>query len=278
LGAHSKPSRVRLPQATAGAAVPTLAGVAAAICLSPQTPAAAAVLPATATVPSSGAATSAAAAHKVPAAYRPAPDKARLLAARGARHKQAPAASTYTVRPGDSLSAIAGRVYHNPAAWPVLYWQNHDQVRWADIITSGQVLTIPARPGAIPAPPAQLAPAPAYTPRHATPAVTTADQADATPAPAAVPAAPAAPAASWSGTYPGGAFGACVVARESGGNPQIWNPSGHWGLYQFSYSTWVAYGGNPASFGNAGVAEQNAVFATALARGGQSNWSPYDGC
>jgi LysM repeat protein len=269
LGAHSKPPRVRLPQATAGAAVPTLAGVAAAICLSPQTPAAAAVLPATAAVPSSGAATSAAAAaaSKVPAAYRPAPDKARLLAARGARHKAAPA-STYTVRPGDSLSAIAGRVYHNAADWPVLYWQNHDQVRWANDINVGQVLTVPALPGKIPAPPAQMSPG--YTPRHSTSAVTQTAPATATTS--------ATPAASWSGTYPGGAFGACVVARESGGNPQIWNPSGHWGLYQFSAATWAAYGGNPADFGSAGVAEQNAVFATALAQGGQSNWSPYDGC
>ncbi|HLK00770.1 MAG TPA: transglycosylase family protein, partial [Streptosporangiaceae bacterium] len=80
------------------------------------------------------------------------------------------------------------------------------------------------------------------------------------------------------GGYPGGAFGACVVARESGGNSQVMNSSGHYGLYQFSYSTWVAYGGNPGDFGHASVAEQNAVFATALARGGQSNWSPYDGC
>ena len=30
--------------------------------------------------------------------------------------------------------------------------------------------------------------------------------------------------------------------------------------------------------GNASVAEQNQVFANALAAGGQSNWSAYDGC
>jgi hypothetical protein len=56
------------------------------------------------------------------------------------------------------------------------------------------------------------------------------------------------------------------------------NGSGHYGLYQFSASTWAAYGGNPADFGHASTAEQNQVFATALARGGQSNWSAYDGC
>jgi hypothetical protein len=69
-----------------------------------------------------------------------------------------------------------------------------------------------------------------------------------------------------------------VIARESGGNAQVMNATGHYGLYQFSASTWAAYGGNPADFGNASVAEQNRVFNNALAAGGQSNWSPYDGC
>ena len=263
MGAHSKPSRVRLPQAAAGAAVPTI-GVAAAICLPAQAASAAAVPPgpAPATNTSSTAhAAAAAQARRAPAAAGP----DHLLAARGARHKPAPAASTYTVRPGDSLSAIAGRLYHNPAAWPVLYWRNHDKIRWADMITAGQVLTVPARPGAIPAPPAQLAPS--YAPRHATAA-----------SQAATATTTVAATASWTGAYPGGAFGACVVARESGGNPQVMNATGHYGLYQFAYSTWVAYGGNPADFGHASVAEQNQVFATALAQGGQGNWAPYDGC
>ena len=77
---------------------------------------------------------------------------------------------------------------------------------------------------------------------------------------------------------PGGSFGACVVARESGGNSQVMNSSGHYGLYQFSASTWQAYGGSAADFGHASVAEQERVFSNALAQGGESNWSPYDGC
>jgi len=83
------------------------------------------------------------------------------------------------------------------------------------------------------------------------------------------------------GSYSGGAsssFEACVIARESGGNSQVMNASGHYGLYQFSESTWVAYGGSAASFGHASAAEQHQVFSNAVARGGQSNWSPYDGC
>ena len=68
------------------------------------------------------------------------------------------------------------------------------------------------------------------------------------------------------------------MARESGGNSQVMNSSGHYGLYQFSEATWVAYGGSAGDFGNASAAEQNQVFANALAQGGQSNWSAYDGC
>jgi LysM repeat protein len=277
LGRHKKPARVRLPQgASNAAAAAPLAGVAAAFVLSPTASAAAAVIPAAAhhvTVPDG----------TYQADTKPA---AHLLSAAGhAGKKQKPGASlpaAYTVRPGDSLSAIAGRFYHNPDAWPVLYWGNHAKVRWADIITTGQVLRIPAEPSKIPSAPSALAPAPpapvttAYTPRHAAPAASS--QTAAVSAAPATTAQPAAPAASWSGTYPGGAFGACVVARESGGNPQVMNATGHYGLYQFSASTWAAYGGNPGDFGHASVAEQNQVFATALAQGGQSNWSPYDGC
>jgi hypothetical protein len=56
------------------------------------------------------------------------------------------------------------------------------------------------------------------------------------------------------------------------------NSTGHYGLYQFAASTWAAYGGSPATFGHATVAEQEQVFATAMAEGGEENWAPYDGC
>jgi LysM repeat protein len=194
----------------------------------------------------------------------------------------------YKVQPGDSLSAIAERFYHNSSAWPVLYWRNHGQIRWADDITAGQVLRIPAEPATIPSPPAQLQPAPPpmvrtvadYTPRHASSAPVQAQSAPAQAAPA--PAAPTVSTTATSGSLgviPGGAFGQCVVERESGGNPQVMNSSGHYGLFQFSFSTWVGYGGNPNDFGHASVAEQEQVFANALASpGGENNWAPYDGC
>lgn len=80
-------------------------------------------------------------------------------------------------------------------------------------------------------------------------------------------------------TYSGsGAMQQCIISRESGGQSQIMNSTGHYGLYQFSYSTWVGSGGNGADFGHASVAEQNQVFANAVAARGYSDWAPYDGC
>jgi len=219
-------------------------------------------------LPAHVAAQSAAAAQ--PSMARDLASYAAVSSAQAAAHRAASAqAVKYTVRPGDSLSAIAGRVYHNPDAWPVLYWANHSQIRWANIINAGQVLKVPAKPAKIPNAPGLLGPA-------ASALVTAPAPAEAT---AVTPAyATAAPAAAYSGGTPGGSFGQCVVARESGGNSQVMNSSGHYGLYQFSESTWVAYGGSAGSFGSASVAEQNQVFANALAQGGQSNWSAYDGC
>ena len=85
-------------------------------------------------------------------------------------------------------------------------------------------------------------------------------------------------ASSGGSVTPGSSFEACVIARESGGNSQVMNSSGHYGLYQFSASTWQAYGGSASSFGNASASEQRRIFLNAIAQGGQSNWSPYDGC
>lgn len=204
------------------------------------------------------------------------------LAQQIARARQAAAPAVYTVRAGDSLSAIAGRVYRRQAAWPVLYWSNRGTIRWASRITTGQTLQIPAEPAAIPAAPRQLEPAPPPRPLTVAAAYTPGRPAAASRGyrPAAFSSGYRRAAASpgYQGAAPGGSFGACVIARESGGNAQVMNSSGHYGLYQFSASTWAAYGGSSADFGHAGAGEQNQVFANAIARGGQSNWSPYDGC
>lgn len=272
MGRHSKPSRIRLPHATSIAAAPTLAGVAAAFLLSQQGAALAADQP-----PASQPAA-------LPAAFQRSPSPAQLLAAVRAAAQQRPAAAaspaSYTVRPGDSLSAIAGRLYHDPAAWPALYWANRAHIRWADLIDTGQVLRVPAKPARIPAAPALLAPpAPRlqtvadYQPRHARPAPARARPDRARSAPVRTTAAPV---ASFSGAP--GSFQACVIARESGGDPTAVNPSsGAGGLYGFLPSTWASlgYSGLPEY---AAVAVQNAAFEKLYAEDGTSPWAPYDGC
>jgi Transglycosylase-like domain/LysM domain len=256
LGSHRKQSRNLLPIVAA----PALAAVAAAFCLSPQ-----------ALADPSAAHSAARHAVAADATTRLGPTSAQLLSAierasqaqatQEAQHKTGSGqGSWYTVRPGDSLTAIAGRAYHNQNDWPVLYYANRSKIQSADVIEPGQVLRIPAKPARIPA-------APTSAPTSAAaPAVQT-----------AVGTETAQPAAnvSYSG---GGSFAQCVIARESGGQSQVMNGSGHYGLYQFSASTWAEYGGSPADFGNASVAEQNAVFDNAMAAGGESNWSAYDGC
>jgi LysM repeat protein len=205
--------------------------------------------------------------------------------------------ATYTVKPGDTLSAIAERLYSSPRSWPVLYWANHSRIHYADEIRIGQVLTVPAKSAAIPAPPSVLRPASPPAPALAhmsAPATTAASMQSEAPSPAE--RAQRAAGASTAGevtpvlqsaqeqaprtvsTTGDSSFQACVITRESGGDSQVMNASGHYGLYQFSASTWAEYGGSLSDFGHASVAQQDQVFDNAIAAGGQSNWSPYDGC
>jgi N-acetylmuramoyl-L-alanine amidase len=178
-----------------------------------------------------------------------------------AKHASPARQVSYTVKSGDTLSTIAGRFYRDSDYWPVLYWANQSQIHYANNLQVGQVLTVPVKPAHIPGPPTVLAPAPAPSTAQSAPVQATA------------------PVQSTSVSTAGdGSFQACVIERESGGNSQVMNSSGHYGLYQFSASTWAEYGGNPADFGNASVAEQNQVFENAIAAGGASNWSAYDGC
>jgi LysM repeat protein len=211
-------------------------------------------------------------------------DASRLAAIKpkGKHHRTLP--TSYVVKSGDTLASIAQQLYHSSDYWPTLYWANQSKIKYANEIQAGQVLTVPAKPAKIPSAPKALAPSPAPAPSTSSygesySSASTTEAATAQAAPAQAAPAQAAPAQAAS-TYTGStsSFQACVIAAESGGNSQVMNSSGHYGLYQFSASTWAAYGGNPADFGNASVAEQNQVFDNAIAAGGQSNWAPYDGC
>lgn len=169
-----------------------------------------------------------------------------------------PTPTTYTVGPGDSVSALAAAWSRTPAQ---VAWVNH--LTDPNLILVGQVLSIP---------PADAAPPPGYT--LTPPPLSVASPPVAEPEHAASPATTSRPQAAQATVGGVSGFEACVIARESGGNPQVTNGSGHWGLYQFSYSTWVANGGAPASFGHASPAAQHSVFV----RSSPSNWSPYDSC
>jgi nucleoid-associated protein YgaU len=54
------------------------------------------------------------------------------------------ASSTYTVVHGDTLSAIAKKVYGNASKYPVIFEANKPMLKDADHIYPGQVLRIPA--------------------------------------------------------------------------------------------------------------------------------------
>ena len=263
MGYRAKSGRNRFTRRLPGVAAPVVAGMAGmaafALANAPATALAAKQVPAHHSPATS------AASDALLSAIRPAAPRATHKAT----HKAARSAS-YTVKSGDTLSAIARHFYQSPDYWPVLYWANHDKIKYANEIEVGQVLKVPAKPAKVPAPPSALGPAPAPAPVQSSSA--------AAPVQTASAPAPSEPAQA-TGTYSGGSgFQACVIAAESGGNSQVMNSSGHYGLYQFSSSTWAEYGGDPADFGSASVAEQNQVFNNAVAAGGASNWAPYDGC
>lgn len=167
---------------------------------------------------------------------------------------------TVTVQSGDTLAKIARDHCGNPAMWTGIYKANEAKIKNYDLIYPGQVLTVAC---AI----KHVAPQVTYVPRHAVTTVT-----------ASQPARSAPVTESNVSTAGMGGFQACVIRAESGGNPQIWNPSGHWGLYQFSEQTWVGHGGSAADFGKAGAAEQTQVFWQTVHDDGTRDWAPYDGC
>ena len=58
-----------------------------------------------------------------------------------------PVTNTYTVKSGDSLSAIAKREYGDANEWRRIYEANRDQIEDPDMIQPGQELKIPSRGG-----------------------------------------------------------------------------------------------------------------------------------
>lgn len=73
------------------------------------------------------------------------------------------------------------------------------------------------------------------------------------------------------------ALGICIRNAEEGGS-YAWGPGNGGGAYQFVIGTWENYGGAASEFGVAGAAYQDQIFDNAIAAGGASNWTDYDGC
>jgi LysM repeat protein len=168
---------------------------------------------------------------------------------------------SYTVRPGDTLSAIAARAYGSAAGWPAIWWANRRQVPDPDMITAGQRLALP---GSDQVPPwlarAALAAAAAARPAPAAPA-------------GAAPAAPA-QASSPAPASSGGVNWSAIAACESGGNWAANTGNGFYGGLQFTEQTWLANGGGRyASSANlATPAQQIAVAQRVVAGQGIGAW------
>lgn len=210
----------------------------------------------------------------VPASARSAPVSRHAAATAVTTVAAVAVAHRHTVRRGDTLAKIARRVLGSARLWPVLWWDNRWKIKNPDVIAVGQHIRYGhwhrLRPwllrrahAAIPKPPPAVHTAVVVHHRHARYHA------------AAAPAQPA--------HYSGGSgFQACVIARESGGNPSAVNPSsGAGGLYQFLPSTWASLGyasSYPGGAQTAPVSVQNAAFAKLYAEAGTSPWAPYDGC
>jgi hypothetical protein len=73
------------------------------------------------------------------------------------------------------------------------------------------------------------------------------------------------------------ALGVCIRRAEERGS-YAWGPGNGGGAYQFLLGTWERYGGAASEYGVAGPAYQDQIFDNAIAAGGASNWTNYDGC
>jgi Transglycosylase-like domain len=93
----------------------------------------------------------------------------------------------------------------------------------------------------------------------------------------AQPAPAPAPSSSSGGDAAQSPLGVCIRDAEEGGS-YAWGPGNGGGAYQFLLGTWEKYGGAASEYGVAGPAYQDQIFDNAIAAGGASNWTSYDGC
>jgi LysM repeat protein len=175
------------------------------------------------------------------------------------------AAQGYTVRAGDTLSAIAAHEYGRAADWPTVWWANRHQVKNPSLITTGQRLTLPAS--------GTVAPWLARAASAAIPSAAPAGSSSATPAASSAPADPA-PAPAPAAGSAGGVNWPAIAACESGGNWSADTGNGFYGGLQFTEGTWLGYGGGQyaPSANLASAADQIAVAERVLAGQGIGAW------
>src|SRR6516225_6387977 len=101
-------------------------------------------------------------------------------------------------------------------------------------------------------------------------------RAAAQPTPGPTPSTAPAPS-SGGGDAASSPLGICIRNAEEGGS-YAWGPGNGGGAYQFLLGTWEKYGGAASEYGVAGPAYQDQIFDNAIAAGGASNWTAYDGC
>jgi LysM repeat protein len=167
-----------------------------------------------------------------------------------------PATRTYTVRPGDTLSAIAGRFYGNPADWTWLWHMNSSVVHNPNVIYVGEVLKVPSDP------PANAA---SYAPKHAktsTTLTTSATHLSGTLGCSGLEALWEAAGGSHAEAF----MAAEIAMAESGGNQYALSPTNDYGYWQINGS----HGPAEATFNAMG----NAKAAIAISNDG-NDWLPW---
>ena len=183
---------------------------------------------------------------------------ARAVTAAGQAHTDAlvkragPAARYYTVRPGDTLSAIAQRFYGKAADWPWLFHVNSAVIHDPNEIYVGERLQVPYDP------PADAA---RYAPKHAV-LTSSSGGLSGTLGCSGLEAL-------WerAGGSPGAAFTAAEIAMaESGGRQYALSPTDDYGYWQINAS----HGPAMATFDPIG----NAKAAIAISGDGH-DWDPW---
>jgi LysM repeat protein len=231
-GRHTTPSQVEKVAVTATKAAPAVAIAGALVATAPQ----------------------AHAAEKTPAKAAAVAEQAHTDAV---ITKSQPAARTYTVRSGDTLSTIAARFYGNAADWNALYHVNSSVISNPNLIYVGEVLKVPTDLSASAA---------SYTPKHAK-AATTLTSSVKTVTGGTLTCSGLEALWKSAGGAPGEAFMAAEIAMaESGGRQYALSPTNDYGYWQINGS----HGPAMATFNAYG----NARAAIAISNDG-TNWSPW---